>query len=160
MNEIRAWWAVSAVLVIAALAMVPSGSLASPPASGSGSFVVDAANIVVTDVRFAGAKTIVTETEPVVLSGTISGILVHVFVVTIQPDGSFTARGKGTFSGTVNGVAGGFEDSIKASGSLATSTLQGTFTITDGTGGLADLSGRAAFTGIPATSGTYTVQFK
>jgi len=156
MTGIRAWWAVSAVLVIAALAVVPSGSLASPPVSGSGSYTVT--GFVPTGVRSAGDKTILSGTETVEFTGTISGTGVHDLVLTIQPDGSFTVRGKGTFSGTVDGISGGFEDAIKGSGVLGVS-VQGTFTITDGSGGLADLSGHAAFAGIPLKAGTYTVQF-
>lgn len=159
MERTRVWWAVSTALVIAALAVIPSGSLASQATSGSGSYTVGPVDV--TNVRFVGDKTIVTETETVYLTGTITGTAVHDLVVTIQ--GSlFTFRGSGTFTGSVDGTSGGFEYHIKGEGvqSVGFGSLHGTFTITDGTGGLADLSGRTTFEGIPAMFGTYTVEYR
>jgi hypothetical protein len=162
MNEIRAWWAVSAALVIAAfaaLAVIPQRSVASPPETGSGSYVVTGADV--TDVRVGDDGTVfVTETEYVDATGTLVGSFAHDLVIAIHPDGSLTVHGTGTFTGTVDGVSGSFEDALEAQGSLVTFELHGSFTILSGSGGLKGLQGHATIDGIPATSGTYTIQFQ
>ena len=151
---------VSAALVIAilgALALVPAESAASPPATGSGSYIVTGA--VVAGVRPAGGNTFVSETETVTATGTFVGTLVHDLVVTFRADGSLTFRGSGTFTGSVGGLSGTFEDPVEGQGSVVTGQLSGSFPITRGTGDLAGLRGHATIEGVPATGGTYTVQF-
>ena len=150
----------SAAFVIAALGalvIVPWGTTASAPVTGSGSYTVTGA--VVTAVREAGGNVFVTQTEYADATGTATGTFAHDLVVTFHPDGSLTFRGTGTFTGTVNGVSGSFEDTIEGQGSVATLELHGTITILRGSGGLAGLQGHATIEGIPATGGTYTVQF-
>ncbi len=157
----RTVWSVSAALVIvafAALVAVPMGSLASPPEMGSGSYVVTGADV--TDVRVGDDGTVfITETEYADATGTLTGSFAHDLVVAIHPDGSLTFHGTGTFTGTVDGVSGSFEDAIEGQGSLVTLELHGSFTILRGSGGLKGLQGHATIEGIPATSGTYAIQF-
>ncbi|SRR6266581_3012042 len=150
---------VSAALVIAVfavLAVIPSGTVASPPATGSGSYVVTGA--VVTGVRTADGNVFVTETETATSTGTLTGTFVHDLVVTIHPDGSLTFHGPGTFTGTINGLSGTLEYVVEGQGSVVTGELRGSFAITRGTGDLASVQGHMTIEGIPATSGTYTVE--
>ena len=154
-------WLVSAALVtalLAALAVAPWRAAASPPEMGSGSYVVTGADV--TDVRVGDDGTIfITETEYADATGTLARSFAHDLIVAIHRDGSLTFHGKGTFTGTVDGVSGSFEDVIEGQGSLITLELHGSFTITSGSGGLKGLQGHATIDGIPATGGTYTIQF-
>src|SRR3990170_7135490 len=97
MEPIRGWWAVSAALVIGALGGLggfPRGPAASPPETGSGSYVVTGADI--TDVRFGEDGTVfVTETEYADATGTLIGTFAHDLVVAIHPDGTLNFHGKG-----------------------------------------------------------------
>jgi len=70
-----------------------------------------------------------------------------------------TFRGPGTFTGTVDGLSGTLEYVVEGQGSVVTGELRGSFAITRGTGDLADVQGRVTIEGIPATGGTYTVQY-
>lgn len=162
MEPIRGWWAVSAALVIVALAglaAIPMGTVASPPETGSGSYVVTGADI--TDVRFGEDGTVfVTETEYADATGTLIGTFAHDLVVAIHPDGTLNFHGKGTFTGTVDGVSGSFEDTIEGQGSVVSGELHGTITILQGSGHLAGLQGRVTIEGIPATGGTYVVEYQ
>jgi len=93
-------------------------------------------------------------------TGTLTGTFAHDLVVTIHPDGSLNFRGKGTFTGTVDGVSGSFEDTLEGQGSVVSGELRGTITILKGFGHLAGLQGRVTIEGIPATGGTYVVEFQ
>ena len=145
------------IAALAALAVIPQGSVASPPATGSGSYAVTGA--VATGVRLADGNVFVTETESADATGTLTGTFAHDLVVTIHPDGSLNFRGKGTFTGTVDGVSGSFEDTIEGQGSVVSLELHGTITILRGSGDLVGLRGHLTIEGIPATGGTYAVQF-
>ena len=149
---------VSAALVIAvfaALAAIPWEAAASPPTTGSGSYVVTGA--VVTGVRTANGNVFVTETETVTSTGTFTGTLVHDLLVTFHADGSLTFHGPGTFTGAVGGLSGTLEYAVAGQGSMVTGSLRGSFAITRGTGDLAGVHGHVTIEGIPATGGTYTL---
>ena len=147
------------IAVFAALGSLPWGAAASPPETGSGSYVVTSADI--TDVRFGDDGTVfVTETEYADATGTLIGTFAHDLVVAIHPDGSLNFRGKGTFTGTVDGMSGSFEDTLEGQGSVVSGELRGTITILKGFGHLAGLQGRVTIEGIPATGGTYVVEFQ
>jgi len=158
MNRIA--WSVSAALVIAVFALLavsPGQSAASPPDTGSGSYVVTGATV--WSVRVAGGNTFVTETESAASTGIATGTFTHDIVLTLRADGSLTFRGNGMFTGTFNGVSGGFTYSLEGQGSVVSANLRGTITVLDGSGGLAGLRAVATIDGIPATGGTYTVQY-
>jgi len=70
-----------------------------------------------------------------------------------------TFRGPGTFTGTVDGLSGTLEYVVEGQGSVVTGELRGSFAITRGTGDLAGVQGHVTIEGIPATGGTYTVQY-
>ena len=153
-------WSVSGAFVIgvfALLTIVPWGATASPPVTGSGSYTVTGA--AVTGVRLADGNVFVTETEYADATGTLTGTFAHDLVVTVHPDGSLNFRGPGTFTGTVDGLSGTLEYVVEGQGSVVTGELRGSFAITRGTGDLADVQGRVTIEGIPATGGTYTVQY-
>jgi len=154
---VRSVSAACVIAVFAALAVVPWGAAASPPSTGSGSYVVTGATV--WSVRVAGGNTFVTETESVTSTGTATGSFTHDVVLTVRADGSLTFRGKGTFAGTLDGVSGGFSYSLVGRGSVASAELHGTITVLDGSGGLAGLRAVATIDGIPSTSGTYTVLY-
>lgn len=156
--DVRHVSAAFAIAVFAALSAMPQLSAASPPSTGSGAYTVT--GFVTTDVRTTDdGNVVIVGTETAVLTGTLEGTFVHDVTIAIQTDGSLTFHGTGTFSGTVDGVSGGFEYSIRGKGVLGpAAALHGTLTILSGSGGLVDLAGRGTFQGIPMTGGTYAVQ--
>src|SRR3990172_7317924 len=118
-------WSVSGAFVIgvfALLTIVPWGATASPPVRGWGSYTVTGA--AVTGVRLADGNVFVTETEYADATGTLTGTFAHDLVVAIHPDGSLNFRGTGTFTGTVDGVSGSFEDTLRGQGSVVSGELR------------------------------------
>src|SRR5512141_717671 len=97
--------------VLAALpAFLPTlllnGASASTIETANGSYT---SSVAVTKIDHAGGNTIVYGPEFQHLTGAFDGIRVASGVMTIHADGSFEARDKGVFTGTVDGRSGTVE---------------------------------------------------
>lgn len=96
------------------------------------------------------------------ITGTASGTRVGAGTLVLHPDGTFSARDSGTFTGSIGGASGTDTLSIVATGVFG-SSVQGRFRTSGGSGGLEDVNanGRFAGTAHAATSplgfsGTYS----
>ena len=138
-------------------ALVLTSASASTIETAEGSFT---SSVGVTRLEHVGGNTIVYGPEVQHLSGAFEGTRVATGVMVIHADGSFEARDKGIFTGTVDGRSGtveidGTSDGVGSSGS-------GQLVIGRGTGDLAGLHAQGTFaprfTSLTAGVGTYSVQ--
>jgi len=149
--------ALAALPVLAPLFLLPAAHAATVP-SGSGSFTTTGQVI---SVRHADGNTIVNATEIQVLTGVLDGTRRAEGTEIFHPDGTFTARDSGTFTGTIDGRTGSMTISGTSSG--AGTTGSGQLTGDRGTGGLAGLhlhgTFRPVITGPTTAEGSYSVRF-
>jgi hypothetical protein len=144
-----AWRA--AFLSLAALLSLPSvAAAAGRTFEASGTFVTTSYEM--SNVRSAGGVTLFDFTETDELFGEFSGTDVVAGSCAIQSSGKGECHAIEAFSGSLNGVNGElqFSDVFFLD---PTGSFRGPFTITGGTGGLANLRGHGTFEG--SATGTY-----
>jgi hypothetical protein len=148
--------------VLAALpAFLPTLLLNSASAStietANGSYT---SSVAVTKTDHVGGNTIVYGPEVQHLTGALDGIRVASGVMIIHADGSFEARDKGVFTGTVDGRSGTVE--IDGTSKGMDSSGSGQLVFGRGTGQLAGLHAQGTFatmfTSFTTGVGTYSVQ--
>lgn len=142
-------------LMMVSAALLPTVSAqASAPVDGSGTFAFLGPPTIL-EVRQADGNLFITQVVPIDNTGTLNGPSIFEATFIIHPDGTLTAQGIETFTGTVDGVPGTLVFQATATGNGT--SLRGNFVIVSGTGGLANLRGQGTFEGIGA-SGTYSLQ--
>jgi hypothetical protein len=150
--------ALAALPLLASLLWLPAGATAATLSTGSGSFTATGDVI---SVQQADGNTIVTATEVQTLTGVLTGTRVASGTMTFHPDGTFTARDTGTFTGTIDGKTGSITISGASTGTGNTGT--GQIVGDHGTGGLAGLHLQGTFqpvvTSATTAEGTYSIQF-
>jgi hypothetical protein len=141
--------------IAAALALLGPGVYASSSGPESGAWTITLTPQTVTS---SGGNTIIEFTLNETISGTVSGTRVGGGTLVLHPDGTLVAHDAGTFTGTVDGVAGTGTLVVDASGTF--SALTGRVVLHDGKGCLNDVRGRFRIAGSaigPTTfAGTYT----
>lgn len=136
---------------------VSQAARAEAPALAEGSFFATAPPVIV-DVQNAGPNTILTQTNTFALTGDLNGTYANEQRAVIRPDGEFVQNGFGTFTGTVNGVAGTLDFREVSSGNLST-TFDGHVVTTAGSGGLANVRCNGTIEGDAVSgTGTYAVR--
>jgi hypothetical protein len=127
---------------------------ASPAETADGTFT---STVGVAQVQHVGNNTIFHGPEVQHLTGALQGIRVASGVMIVHADGSFEARDRGLFTGTVDGRSGTIEIDGVSNG--VGSTGAGQLVLGHGTGGLAGLHGRGTFaprfTSVTTATGTY-----
>ena len=148
-------------LVIAVLTLIGMRSLglAAPPTTeASGTFIATSTTIhSVTDDKF---NEIIDLSSTMTYTGTLEGTSILQGTLTVHRDGSGIFQGVETFTGSLNGIPGGFTFSVTGTSDLY-QAIQLTSTITSGTGGLASFRGtlsKAAIIKDNGPVGTYTGQ--
>lgn len=144
-----AWLAPS--LALAALLSVPSLAAASGRQfQASGTFVQTSFEM--SNVRSVGSVTTFDFVETDILVGTFNGTDIVQGSCVVRSSGEGVCHAIETFTGTVDGISGELQFAdvffLDASGAF-----RGPYTITGGSGGLANLHGHGTFEG--TTTGTY-----
>lgn len=141
-------------VVISALLMFPAAAAAAPiPGSGS----VNRLSHVVVSTSTGGGGTTAYFNEMNTVTGTLSGVTASSGDCKTQSSGRISCRADGSFTGTVDGRAGGFFFSQATTVDGATGAYSGRISISGGSGELASLHGHGRVEGNGA-SGTYSVQ--
>ena len=145
----------SIIAIAAGLALLGPGVYASSPSPESGTWTITLTPQTVTS---SGGNTIIEFTLNETISGTVSGTRVGGGELIIHPDGTLVAHDAGTFTGTVDGVAGTGTLVVDASGTF--SSLTGRVVLKDGRGCLNGVRGKfrivGSATGLTTFTGTYT----
>jgi hypothetical protein len=138
-------------------ALVLTSASASTVETANGSFT---SSVGVTKLEHVGGNTIVYGPEVQHLTGAFVGTRVASGVMVIHADGSFEARDKGVFTGTVDGRSGTVE--IDGTSRGVGSSGSGQLVIGAGSGDLAGLHAEGTFaprfTSLTTGVGTYSVQ--
>src|SRR5262245_60536981 len=139
-------------LVVGLLTAIPSLASAAPsPANGS--MTRDAYAVLSTSTNNSAVTTYFYES--ISWSGNINGVAA-MHGACKEQNGRTTCRTDGTFSGTVNGVAGSFSVDESTDVDLSTGSYSGRLHIGSGSGGLSGLGGHGTISGSGA-SGTYAL---
>jgi hypothetical protein len=154
------------VLRLATLPLVSALSLAVAPAvyadepvQANGTFTVSFSPL---SLRTADGNTFIDYTFSEYMLGSFIGTRVGSGSLVIHPDGSFNTENSGIFTGTIAGVSG--TALFRYSGSGTFTSAGGSFSVTDGTSGLAAVhaegtdSGSA--TGPTSFGGTYSFKVR
>jgi len=129
---------------------------ASAPVSGSGTFTI---TFVPAPERTADGNTIIDYTFIENTLGLFDGTRVGSGSLVIHADGSFNTANTGVFTGTIAGRSGTADMSFRGSGTFA--SAGGSYTVTNGTGGLAGVQAEGkdsgSATGPTTFVGNYTM---
>lgn len=145
------------VAVGAAIGLAPA-SLATAPATGTGTFRPDGPPTTIS-TRAADGNTIVTQVQKFIDTGVIAGTETDTVTFVFHPDGTFNFKADVDFTGTVAGRAGTLVQRFQGTGDAA--TFHGQIeTLSGGTGDLANLHGQGTFEGSTTTgAGTYVFHY-
>ena len=147
---------VCVLLGLAGLVLIPATVHASPPTAVSGEY--EFGDRVVVEIRQAGGNTIIKDVSGMTLAGDIEGSMVFERTFILHGDGKYNVKGIVTAIASVGGRSGTYTQRVVATGDLTTGTVQGTYVIISGTGGLANMRGQGTLTGISNVAGTYSGQ--
>lgn len=90
---------VLAAVILAILLTLPA--VAAPPQTASGAFAIVEQSLV--ETQLADGNIILTADETIAVSGDFEGTLAITTVYSFHPDGTFTSRSEGVFTGTLFG---------------------------------------------------------
>lgn len=122
----------AALVASTCLAGAPLAAYADEPVEGSGTFTILFSPI---PERTADGNTFIDYTFTETSLGIVDGTRVGSGELVIHADGSFNTANTGIFTGTIAGRSGTAEMDYRGSGTFA--SAGGTYTVTDGMGGLA-----------------------
>ncbi len=143
------------MLLLLVPALLISTVHATQPAPASGDFLLVGRGI--PEMRFADGNTILNLSVTYALTGGFNGTFVDTEKEIIRPTGEGTFQGRGTFTGTVNGISGTLVFSMAGTFNASIATARGQFVILSGTGGLSNLRGRGTLEE-SGPKGTYSAQ--
>lgn len=142
-------------LVAALWLAVAPAAYADQPGQANGTFTVSFSPV---SVRTADGNTFIDYTFSEEMVGALAGTRTGMGSLVIHPDGSLNTSNSGIFTGTIAGVSGTVVMRYTGSGTFASAA--GSFSVTDGTGGLAGVhaegSDSGAATGPTSLAGTYS----
>jgi hypothetical protein len=142
---------IPAVIVALALGVAPP-ALAAPPTQALGTYTLLSSTP--TLIRTADGNQTFAVVDKTQYTGQISGLPTDTYMLTLHPDGTFTAHGIETCTCTIGGRTGDYVAVFSFQGTSA--MAQGHITFTSASGGLTGLHAQGIFVGSAAT-GTISV---
>jgi hypothetical protein len=146
----------ASITAIATAVLLAQPAWASPPTTGTGTFVF--LGVSVGPTRTADGNTFIHLTVTIGLQGTVEGTRVDDATVIAHPNGLFESYGTGTCTCTVAGRSGTWTERFEVRGVFNESS-SGRFTVISGTGDLSTLHAVMTIPTGPLGAGTYSIDY-